>query len=126
MKIEIGTKQVDFWLDLVLNALVAVQAEREDHKIQMRDRVVARENKWRRFVPFLKRLPHDLDPEAAQEYLFEIDRYYFDMGMTAERERILRRVRKGLVHLTSGDAQAVTLSDREVTLIRRYAKCEHS
>lgn len=124
MRIEIHSTEAGHWHSLACEALEGVIDERDEIHEQARKRLIKRENRFRRWVPFVKPIPTDASWEEVKSLRGPMDDTCFSLRWWRDRFDILWDVFRALTDLLDGKVHAVNLNTEEINLIRRYTKCE--
>ncbi len=121
MRVEIQSPEAEQWFTLVCEAMVGRDEAEERCKELTRTEILAQENKWRRRIPFVKSLPSDTPLSDALKHLSHWDSYWIDIQLYRDRKKRLERIFYALSDIINNRIRAVTLTDDELSLIRRYA-----
>lgn len=117
MRIEIGTDQADHWFNRVCEALAGVDQEYERVKEEERVNHITSENRFRKWLPFVKVIP-----EATAWESLKGKPYNFELRFLRQDRRILEGAFRGLEALVTGNIKTVVLSSDEMDVINFYAR----
>ncbi len=117
MRIEIGTDQADHWFHRVCEALAGVDQEYERVKEEERANHIASENRFRKWLPFVKMIPESTAWEDLKG-----KPYNFELRFLRGDRRILVGAFRGLEALVTGNIKTVVLSREEMDDINFYAR----